>query len=891
MKRQRTKAAQIGAVMAGAAIIVLQACEGTEPPCCDPPDPPSESPLVSEPLGASVTALSKTTASSAAIAAAERLVYVSLPTGAQPGGRTAIIRNTAGGPTFSQPMIDGGFDPVAIPAGVGDTVAIDIRDDPVVLASIRRAIPRRRPPRVVRTNPPKGKRDVALNSRMTIIFSEPVAAHTLTTSSITLSLDGTRVAGVVEVLAGGLAADFVPSAPLAPRAAYQLSVTRSVSDAEGDVMEEDVTVQFETGTTSRPAVTSVEVAPSAATLEMGDVLGDSVQLVASVRTSQGVVTDREVLWATSDARVAIVSSAGLVKARNPGRVTIAATSEGRVDSAAITVVPIPVAGVSLTPMEPRVDVGGTVFVAPSVTDRNDQILTRREVTFESSDVNVASVDQRGLVTGIAPGTVTITATSEGVSGTATIPVGGPLLADRIEITPEASAIGAGTSVQLSARAFQCDTETETCSVIDNPPVGWTSSDPAVATIDGTGRLTALAPGTVEITAGTEDARGLSTVTVLNPSAVTWSSISAGYYFTCGLTATGHAYCWGQNVFGQLGIGTHLPLGEQRPGAVAPVSVAGGLSFSSLTVGGWHACGLTGGGGVYCWGLSLQHQAGPGDAAGMESCEFSAEHDTPCARMPVRVDGVPPVNAVFAGGLLTCALTSVGTAYCWGGDRYGQIGDAGGTTFHGLPPTPVAGSHVFTTLAVGWRHVCGLTPDGQAYCWGYNFQGQLGDGTTENRDEPTAVAGDVRFAQLTTLGLHTCGVTSGGDAYCWGDNYYGQLGDGSVVSRTTPVRVQGGPFAAVRVGEFHTCGLTADGVVHCWGANWFGELGDGSRSRRSNPMPIAGAVEFTAITTGASHACALARTNAIYCWGLNESGQLGDGTAADRTSPVRVVGQP
>jgi alpha-tubulin suppressor-like RCC1 family protein len=470
-------------------------------------------------------------------------------------------------------------------------------------------------------------------------------------------------------------------------------------------------------------------------------------------------------------------------------------------------------------------------------------------------------------------------------------VGGPLLADRIEINPEASAIAPGTIVQLSARVFQCDTDAESCSIIEDPPVGWTSSNSAVATIDATGRLTARAPGTVEVTAVTEDVSGVSTVTVLTPSAVAWSSISAGYYFSCALAATGHAYCWGQNAFGQLGVGTHLPFAEQRPGAVAPVLVSGGLSFTALTVGGWHACGLTGGGIVYCWGLSLQHQSGPGDAAGMESCEFSDAHDTPCARMPIRIANVPPVSAVFAGGLLTCALTSGGSAYCWGGDRYGQIGDGGGTTFHGLPPTPVAGSLSFTTLAVGWRHVCGLTGDGRAYCWGYNFQGQLGDGTTENRDEPVAVASDIRFAQLNTLGLHTCGVTAVGEAYCWGDNYYGQLGDGSVVSRITPVRVQGGPFAAVRVGEFHTCGLTAAGVVECWGANWFGELGDGSRSRRSNPMPIASSVEFTAVTTGASHACALASTNAIYCWGLNESGQLGDGTASDRAVPVRVAGQP
>ena len=891
MKNLRTRAMGAGVTGMVLAILALQACEGTEPVCCDPPPPPREAPLVSEPLGLSTAPVSsKAAEASATIAAAERIVYVSLPSGAHIGGRTALVRNTARGPTFSQPMIDGGFDPVAIPAGVGDTIAIDIQDGPLVLASIRRAVPRRRSPRVVRTNPPKGKRDVALNSRMTIIFSEPVDAATLTTSSVTLTRGGATIAGSVEVLAGGLAAEFVPSSPLAARADYQLNVTRAVGDADGDALEQDVTVQFQTGTTSRPAVTSVEVAPPVATLEMGDVLGDSVQLVASIRTSQGVATDREVIWSTSDARVAIVFGDGLVMARNPGLATIAVTSEGHADSAEITVVPIPVARVSLAPMEPTVDVGGTVFVAPTVADRNDQILTRRVVTFESDNVNVASVDQRGLVTGVARGTVTITATSEGVSGSTTIPVGGPLIADRVEITPEASAIGAGSIVQLTARAFQCDADAGGCSIITDPPVDWTSSDPAVATIDATGRLTALAPGTVEVTGVVGDMSGVSTVTVLIPSGVTWSSVSAGYYFTCGLSTAGRAYCWGQNSWGQLGIGTSV-LSEGRPGAVAPVAVTGGLTLTSLSVGGWHACGLTADRVVYCWGLSLQGQSGPADAGGMERCEFSAAYDAACARSPLRVPDVPPVTQVVAGGLLTCALTASGSAYCWGGDRYGQIGDGGGVTVHALPPTPVAGGRSFTTLTVGWRHACGLTSDGRAYCWGYNFHGQLGDGTTENRDEPVAVAGDVRFAQLSALGFHTCGVTAGGDAYCWGDNYYGQLGDGSAVSRMSPVRVAGGPFAGVRVGEFHTCGLTSAGAVQCWGANWFGELGDGSNSRRSVPMPIVSSLEFTALASGASHTCALARSNAIHCWGLNDAGQLGDGTATDRAAPARVAGQP
>ncbi len=171
-------------------------------------------------------------------------------------------------------------------------------------------------------------------------------------------------------------------------------------------------------------------------------------------------------------------------------------------------------------------------------------------------------------------------------------------------------------------------------------------------------------------------------------------------FTCGLTGSGAAYCWGENSFGEIGGGDSAwPMGPDKCGGIpcsrTPVAVSGEIAFSAIAAGAIHACGLTSAGAVYCWG-------GLGDSIGGSTT-------------PVAVSGGRSFTVLTSGAYHNCALTSAGAAYCWGVNTGGQLGD--GTTAPSATPVAVSGGVRFTTLAAGFSHTCGLASTGVAYCWG------------------------------------------------------------------------------------------------------------------------------------------------------------------------------
>jgi alpha-tubulin suppressor-like RCC1 family protein len=240
------------------------------------------------------------------------------------------------------------------------------------------------------------------------------------------------------------------------------------------------------------------------------------------------------------------------------------------------------------------------------------------------------------------------------------------------------------------------------------------------------------------------------------------------------------------------------------------------------------------------------------------------------------------QVVQAGGIHSCGLTVEGQAYCWG------TNSVDGTRL--TTPTAIAGGLTFTRLAAGMGHTCGLTSAGAAYCWGDNRRGQLGDGTTNSTSAPRPVSGGHVFREIAAGADHTCALTASGAAYCWGGNNFGDaggyLGDGTITDRLVPTQVLGGlTFQALSLGSSFTCGLTTAGLAYCWGRL----LGNREGVTHRSPAAVTGGFIFAAISAGFGHACGLLADGTAYCWGDNFSGELGYGTPRESETPIRVAG--
>ncbi len=344
------------------------------------------------------------------------------------------------------------------------------------------------------------------------------------------------------------------------------------------------------------------------------------------------------------------------------------------------------------------------------------------------------------------------------------------------------------------------------------------------------------------------------------------TMSGGH--TCVLTTTGGVKCWGNNFRGQLGDDT---ISFQS----TPIDVIGMSSgVASIATGAEHTCIVTTTGSVKCWGNII----------GTTLMDYRVT-------TPIDMKGLSSgVVSVTAGDLHSCALMVSGGVKCWGKNIAGQIG-TGSTSDYVYEPVEVTGlSSGVASIAIGAYHTCVVTTTGGVKCWGSNAYGQLGDGTTNFKSTPVDVTGlSSGVASITATGDRTCALTTTGGVKCWGVNYLGQLGDGTTTSRYTPVDVTGLSSGVASITE-SGCALTTTGGVKCWGDNSHGQLGDGTTTYQYTPVDVTGLSSGVAsITEKGLHTCALTTSGGVKCWGDNSYGQLGDGTTTSRYTPVDVTG--
>ena len=406
-------------------------------------------------------------------------------------------------------------------------------------------------------------------------------------------------------------------------------------------------------------------------------------------------------------------------------------------------------------------------------------------------------------------------------------------------------------------------------------------------------------------------------------------ISSGGAASCAVTRSGALYCWGANLSGAVGDGTTT----MKPSAVHITKDVTGMTLPPMTqvsAGEEHVCARSNAGAVYCWGNDSAGQLGDGVNVLTDAAVGSTDKHA-----PQLVAGIM-APAVACGFFHTCTLQSNGSTICWGSNQSGELGHQPGTSgdvnlgaFFALyaNSTPMTGATVqgSTQLSLGTDFTCANDPgDGWSFCWGTNYEGQLGDleagagnpvfNPVQVKVDSTGVLTAGKEVAASSALAHACALDGQGDLYCWGSSGAGQLATAAAVASNTYsyATMIMSSVSHVAVGGFTTCIIDATQHVKCWGGNANGQLGhdpatdpisscpDNSGPCNPNPSTVmSGTNPFGpafAISVGTQFACVLKTDATVWCWGDNSGGELGNNQqgandAGQNYDPVQVIGLP
>lgn len=654
-----------------------------------------------------------------------------------------------------------------------------------------------------------------------------------------------------------------------------------------------------------------------------DALGDTVRIQAEAEDLYGnALPELPLTWSSSPSLVAEVDDEGLVTALARGEAVITVEADTLEVLVSVFVDP-QVAVLEISPAEASFTaLGDTLRFQAAAFDANQNELDDVAFAWSSLDPGLLSVDEGGLATALGTGTAGVQVQANGRADSASV---------SISQDPDALAILASPDPMNALgqiRSLEAEITDRNGFTIPGAPVTWTSLDEEVAVVGADGIVEGVGVGTTEVVATSGSladtvevqVRQVAASVTVSPDLLEMSVGDVSDLMAAAADSNGFAIPDPEVVWGSLdpsvasvdGEGTVTAQGEGETSILAVLDGVDGSaqvvvtldieidficlfpSQASFAVGdslqfvaravlmGDEGCsdveGL-----VYTWESSdpsvvsvdqngLARGEGPGDAL----ITVSAAGRQRSSSVNVFLTEPLMLRTVGSGSQHACGVDGDGQAWCWGAGWSGQIGD--GEFQSRALAVRVSGNHQFESIGGGDDWNCALTPDGEAWCWGSNWIGQLGQdrdaywGTTV----PEAVPTSYRFVQLDGGELHNCGAATTGESLCTGDNFWGGLGVGDYDDRYAFTPNAGGvSFQKVSAGWMHTCGITPGGAAYCWGDDRMGEAGNGETYDFPNvPVPVDTQLSFMDIATGGSFTCALTTGGEAWCWGANYYGMLG-----------------
>ena len=313
----------------------------------------------------------------------------------------------------------------------------------------------------------------------------------------------------------------------------------------------------------------------------------------------------------------------------------------------------------------------------------------------------------------------------------------------------------------------------------------------------------------------------------------FSKLSGGDHHTCGIRTDGTAWCWGR-------AGVELGVGITSGTFDVPAKVLNIENVIDISTHDRHSCAVLSNGEAWCWGSNSRGELG----AGLTGSVYDE---------PQKVLNIENFVSIVAGGTHSCGLTDVGEMWCWGYDAIGQLGNGESTQTEFNYPVKVKNLSNIVTFDSAGSHNCAVTEGGEVWCWGSDSAGRLGNGptVTGNQHEPTKVVDLTDVVQVSMGESSSCALKSNGEAWCWGHNSDGGLGNGTTTFSTVPTQVINiDDFVKLSSGEGSSCGLRANGEIWCWGADGDEQLGNGATSGdQTAPVKIDSTLKFSDIHDG------------------------------------------